>query len=173
MSFFGRTARMLAATALVTATATIALSSPASAAPTASLTDNGDGSITFTYSGVTANDYVNLLAMPAGADCAQAGPANAEFFLVTDPNAAAEVQAAASPAIIIVGTAAFKIAGGGGSINVVAGQYRFCLQGYATPGPVISQLQQLDASIGVVAPTTTTTSTTTAAADPVSPAFTG
>jgi hypothetical protein len=91
---------------------------------------------------------------------------------VTDPTAGTPPLAAPSPAIITVGTAAFKIAGGGGPTNVVAGLYTFCLQEYATAGPLVGQLQEPNALIGVVAPTTTT-STTTASADPVSPAFTG
>lgn len=169
MSHFVRVARMLAATALFTAAATVALSSPASATSTGVLADNGNGSVIFTYSG----DDLVVFAIPTGSSCVGSQLPDGLFFLVTSPAASDAERFPISPATITVGTTAFSLSGGAPApFTVAAGQYTFCLQSVdaAQVPAVVTQLQQLTATLSLISPTTTTT---TAAADPATPTFTG
>ncbi len=162
--------RIAAAGLLAVSALTIFGASPASAAATGSLVDNGDGTATLTYSGVTTGDNVVLLGLPSGTTCtAQTGPFNATFFLATDPLAPGGAMPA-NPMTIQAGTSAYLTGTPSGPLTIAAGTYNLCVQNLISQqGPTV--LQQLQVTLGSVAPTTTTT--TAPAADPVAPAFTG
>jgi hypothetical protein len=170
MSRFSRSVRIAVAGLLAVSALTIFGASPASAAATGSLVDNGDGSATITYSGVTVGDDVVVLGLPSGTTCtAQTGPFNATFFLTTDPQAPGGAMPA-SPMTIQAGTSAFSTGNPPGAMTIAAGTYNLCVQNLISQQSA-TVVQQLQVTLGSVAPTTTTT--TAPAADPVAPAFTG
>ena len=128
--------------------------------PSGSLTDNGNGTMTVTYSG----SIIGFL-FPSGSTCADpsVGSANADFIF--SPQAPAGGQLAASPAVIAVGTPLMGM-GGPTPIPVTAGAYQACLyESLGSPGGAL--LSSLAVTIGQVTPTTVPTP------DPIAPAFTG
>ena len=127
--------------------------------PSGSLTDNGNGTMTVTYSG----SIIGFL-LPSGSVCAASltvGPSNYNYILA--PDAPPGGQLAASPAVIAVGTP--LMAAGPTPVPVTAGNYQACLyEGVGPGGPLLSSLA---VAIGTVTPTTAPSG------DPVAPAFTG
>ena len=123
---------------------------------TGSMVDNGDGTMTVTYSGT--NMFVMFLTGGSSCPTLQNGPTPGAIgsFGPNGPHAIG-----ASPAIIQVGTSSMQ-----GSA-LAAGNYEACL--YLDPGIGHSAAQSLAVTIGQVAPTTTTT----AGGGSVTPAFTG
>ena len=173
MSRLSRSVRIVVAGLFAVAAVTVFASSPASAAVTASLVDNGDGTATLTYSGTAQGDAVVVLGLPAATNCTtQIGPFDADFFLASDPQAPGGAMPA-SPFTFSAGTSAYKIAAGPGSgpVTIAAGTYNICIQNLVGQAQV-TVLQQLQVTLGSVTPTSSTT-TTAAAADPVAPSFTG
>jgi hypothetical protein len=123
-------------------------------APTGSLTDNGNGTMTVTYSG----SIVGFL-LPSGSVCAASlavRPSNFNYILATD--APPGGQLAASPAVIAVGTPLMGM-GDPTPVPVTAGAYQACL--YESVGPGGPLLSSLAVTIGQVTP------------DPIAPSFTG
>lgn len=172
MSRLSRWARIAVAGLLAVSALTVFGASPASAAATGSLVDNGDGTATLTYSGSTATDYIVLLGLPSGTTCtAGSTPPGAMFFLTSSPQATGGGMTA-SPMTIQTGTSAYSLSvSPPGPVTVAAGTYNLCVHNYISQqGATV--LQQLEVTIGSVTPTTTST-TTAPAADPVTPAFTG
>ena len=128
--------------------------------PTGSLTDNGNGTMTVTYSG----SIVGFL-LPSGSVCAAfltVRPNNFNYILA--PDAPPGGQLAASPAVIAVGTPLMGM-GDPTPVPVTAGAYEACL--YESVGPGGQLLSSLAVTIGTVTPTTAPSG------DPVAPAFTG
>ena len=70
MSRFTRSTRMVVASALFVSTAVVFAASPANAAGTGSMVDNGDGSMTVTWT-ASAPDSVLINFYPSGATCPQ------------------------------------------------------------------------------------------------------
>lgn len=167
MSRFPRLARYLAAGTLAVSTLTVFAASPASAAVTASIAEDGAGGVVVTYSGVTSTDSVVVVAVEATAACSASTPVSALFFLTTDPQAPGGQTISASPFTIAVGGPAFRIAGGYGPMTIAAGTYNFCLQSLSSGTP--AQLGSLVTTLGT-APTTTTT---TVVEEPAVPTYTG
>jgi len=187
MSRFGRSARMLVASALILSTATLFAASPASAL-SGSMQDNGDGTMTVTYdlSGGTPGQGVYVGFFSAGAQCT---PGSGEvFFVQALVGGGGMAPMPASPAVLAEGSTAFVQGSGVGTIP--AGTYTACL---VTNQGVQREFQM---TFGTVAPPTTTTTTTlptttttttapggvesttttvagVAVGDPVTPAFTG
>ena len=173
MSRLSRSVRIVVAGLFAVAAVTVFAASPASAAVTASLVDNGDGTATLTYSGTAPGDSIVVLGLPAATNCTtQIGPFDADFFLSSDAQDPGGAMPA-SPFTIQVGTPAYKLVPGSGSgpVTIAAGTYNICLHNLVGQAQV-TVLQQLQVTLGSVAPTTTTT-TTAPAADPVAPSFTG
>ena len=173
MSRFTRSTRMVVASALFVSTALVFAASPANAASTGSLSDNGNGGLVVTYSSPTAQDSIDLEIRTSGSNCNVQQPPLA--VLSNDSSAPQLAQIGASPATIVVGTTAYGLQPAGSLFTVAAASYTFCLFDTAQP---LSPLAQLTMTIGQASPTTTTTTTaspttTTAAANPVAPAFTG
>ncbi len=173
MSRFSRQARMAVAGVLLLSTAVVFAVSPASAAATGSLANDGNGGMVVTYSGAIAGDGVALEIHQVGSNC---DPGNALAVLSAGGNVPPAAQMAASPATIVVGTTAYELSPAlGATFTVAAIAYEFCLFGTTGQGTLIDQLTM---TIGQVSPTTTSTTTapsttTTAAGTPVAPAFTG
>jgi len=178
MSRFGRSARMLVASALILSTATLFAASPASAL-SGSMQDNGDGTMTVTYdlTGGTPGQGVYVGFFSAGAQCT---PGSGEvFFVQALVGGGGMAPMPASPAVLAEGSTAFVQGSGAGTIP--AGTYTACL---VTNQGVQREFQM---TFGTVAPPTTTTTTTAlggvesttttvagaAVGDPVTPAFTG
>lgn len=174
MSRFTRSIRMVVASALFVSTAVVFAASPANAASTGSLSDNGNGGLVVTYSSPTAQDSVTLEIRTSGSNCSVQQPPLA--VLSNDSGAPQLSRIGASPATIAVGTTAFEISpNNGATFTVAAASYTFCLFDAQQP---VNPLAQLTMTIGQASPTTTTTTaapstTTTSAANPVAPAFTG
>ena len=191
MSRFGRSARMLVASALILSTATLFAASPASAAPTAFMQDNGDGTMTVTYdlTGGTPGQGVFVGFFSAGLPCT---PGSGElFFTQAVVGGGVFGQLPASPAVLAEGSTVFF--GNGGPGPIPAGTYTACLvnqgiqqQFQMTFGAVAPPTTRTTTTTTTTLPTTTTTttapggveSTTTTVAgvavgDPVTPAFTG
>ena len=171
MSRFSRSVRIALAALLAVSALTVFGASPASAAATGSLVDNGDGTATLTYSGQTLNENISVLGLPSGTTCTtQSRPPSATFFLTSDTQAPGGAMPS-NPFTIQVGTTAYTVFGGSpGPVTIAAGSYNFCVQSYDVGTQVVTVIQQLEVTLGSVAPTTTTTAP---AADPVTPAFTG
>ncbi len=167
MSRLSRWARIAVAGLLAVSALIVFSASPASAAATGSLVDNGDGTATLTYSGSTSTDFIVLLGLPSGTTCTAAStPPGATFFLTSSPSTP-------SPITIQTGTSANSLSvNPPGPVTVAAGTYNLCVHNYISQLCAATVLQQLEVTIGSVAPTTTTT-TTAPAADPVAPSFTG
>jgi hypothetical protein len=180
MSRFSRSVRIAVAGLLAVSALTIFGASPASAAATASMVDNGNGSITVTYSGVVAgaNGFDVVLAfMSQGATCpVNAYPNPYLFNLYANPMGGGSPVMAASPATIGVGTSV-KGPNDPGAVPLTTGNYQACLYTQDIGGKTNTNAGSLAVTIGQVTPTTTTTTasptTTTAAGTPVAPAFTG
>ncbi len=171
MSRLSQSVRISVAGLLAVSALTVFGASPASAAGTGSLVDDGNGGLVVTYSSPTNQDYVVLEIHTIASNCNS--PQNALAILTNDPSAPQLAQIAASPVTIVAGTTAFGIQTQG-AYTMGATSYLFCLMPFGMmmqPTP----LAQLTMTIGQGSPTTTTApSTTTApAADPVAPAFTG
>ncbi len=171
MSRFSRPVRIAAAGLLAVSALTIFGASPASAAVTGSLVDNGNGTATLTYAGVAAGDNVVVLGLPSGTSCTTAtSPSGATFFLSSDAQAPGGAMPA-SPLTIEAGMAAFSTNPSPGPVTIAAGTYNLCIHNVVNGNPmVITVLDELEVTLGAVAPTTTTTAP---AADPVAPSFTG
>jgi hypothetical protein len=166
---------MVVASALFIAAAVVFTASPANAAPTGSLADDGNGGLVVTYSSPTGpGDYVVLEIRTSGQSCNIGLPPIA--ILSNDPQGSQLAQIAASPATIVDGMTAYEVApNNGATFTFGPVSYTFCLLDISQ-GPNL--LAQLTMTIGQGAPTTTTTTTvpsttTTASATPVAPAFTG
>jgi hypothetical protein len=182
MSRFSRSVRIAVAGLLAVSALTIFGASPASAAATASMVDNGNGSITVTYSGVVpgSNGFDVVLAfMSQGATCpVNAYPNPNLFSLYANSMGGGAPVMAASPATIGVGTSVMG-PNGPGAVPLTSGNYQACLYTQVNSGANITYTNagSLAVTIGQVTPTTTATTssptTTTAAGTPVAPAFTG
>ncbi len=173
MSQRSRLASFAAAAAMATSAVTFFAVSPASATASASLVADGTGGIIVTYSGTTATDNFDVVAVVPGSSCPVQNSADEIAVLTTDPAAPASAQLSASPMSIVAGTTMYLTSGGQpGPGPIPAGQYTFCLTqsiNYGLPVYVSS----LTMYLGQPPVTTTTTTTTAPAADPVAPAFTG
>ncbi len=176
MSRFSRSVRLAVAGLLAVSALTIFGASPASAVATASMVDNGNGSITVTYSGTVAGPTgfdVVLLFLSEGATCPVNAYPNSYLFNLY-VNEGGPVMAA-SPATIGVGTSVMG-PNGPQAIPLTTGNYQACLYTQDIGPNDYTNAGSLAVTIGQVTPTTTTTTTTTTtapAADPVAPAFTG
>ena len=149
---------------------TFTINFPAQAPPTPrndSLTDNGDGSMTVTYSSITFPQVVGLNLFASGTTCDPNGnPANRLFGIGTASSQALPVLAA-SPAVLSAGSPMRSgWANTTAASTLVAGSYQACL--YYFDGVTSNVLvQSLAVTIGTVTPTTAPSG------DPVVPAFTG
>ena len=149
-------------------TFTINFPAPAPPAPRDdSLTDNGDGSLTVTYSPVMSPETVSLNLFAPGTTCDPTGaPAN-RLFGISNFSSLGFPVLAASPAVLSVGS---PMRSGWGpttaASTLVAGSYQACLYYFdAVASNVL--VQSLAVTIGTVTPTTAP------AGDPVAPAFAG
>ena len=134
--------------------------------PTGSLTDNGDGTMTVTYTGAIVG-----FMLPSGSVCAEVMPAMppADTEFIFTPQGPAGASLAASPAIISVGTVVLTMTSPDPT-PLTAGAYQTCMyQALSGPGGML--LSSLAISIGQVTPTTVPTTVPTT--DPVTPTFTG
>ena len=177
--------RIAAAVALLVATvaiATVATNSTAGAANTNvtartdSLTDNGDGSLTVTYSPVVAPQTVALNLFAPGTTCDPAASPVNRLFGISNFSSTGLPVLAASPAVLSAGSPMRSgWANTTAASTLVAGSYHACL--YYFDGASNALVQSLPVTIGTVTPTTVTpttvTPTTTPSGDPVAPAFAG
>ncbi|CAB4554597.1 unannotated protein [freshwater metagenome] len=171
MSRFTRTTRMVVAGLLAVSALTVFGASPASAAPTGSLADDGNGGLVVTYDSPSASDYIVFSVMPSGSTC---DASQALGILTNYPSAPQFARLAASPATIAVGSMVLD-AQQQGMWSLEAASYTFCLNDFPQ---LMTTLDQLTMTLGQASPTTTTTTTaspttTAAAGTPVAPAFTG
>lgn len=118
--------------------------------PTASVVDNGDGSMTITYTGAIFG-----LMLPAGSVCADPLLQPSGFDYLLRPSGRAPL--AASPAVVQEGTLllGFDAANQLGSTPVVAGDYQVCVYdqlGRPNGDPLIAS-----AAVTMGTPTTSTT----------------
>lgn len=173
MSQRSRLVGFASAAALAISAITFFAVSPASAAATGSLANNGSGGLVVTYSPSpgTNNNDINLEIYPSTSSC---GNFNDTLAVISSaPGAPAQAQIAASPATIAVGTIGYALNPAGGTFTVANSSYLFCL--YGSQGNLLGSLTM---TIGQATPSTTTTlaptpTTTAPAEDPVAPAFTG
>ena len=184
MSRFTRSTRMVVASALFVSTAVVFAASPANAAGTGSMVDNGDGSMTVTWTASAPTDSVLINFYPSGTTCPQiADGINVSFSIEGGTGVSAVPKLGASPTLLSAGS---SVRGGlpPASMQIPAGPRMACL--YGRDGQNLAPLlQSLPITFAAVAPTTTTTSTSTstststttaaggASGDPVAPAFTG
>ena len=189
MSRFGRSARILVASALILSTATLFAASPANAANnggTGSMVDNNDGTMTLTWSAVptdpTQTSGVWLWFLAADSTC---GVDPSLFWFMKNQNNILN-NLVASPLLISEGTLAIDgTSPSNAAAPITAGTYTACLYVDALFGldPVTQTFQM---TFGDAAPTTTTTVAgsgsdsngtdaggSTGSGDSVSPAFTG
>lgn len=156
---------------------------PAAGDISASVVDNGDGTMTLTYSNVDleAGEFVVVFLFAAGSTC----PADADTaandptqpFVLTNSN---DLPLPPSPVVIGPGTPAYKLEFPSFvSATITPADYEVCLYFPSDESGIASLQQSLAVSLQEPAPTTTTTvaptTTTTAppAPKPVTPAFTG
>ena len=169
MSRIPRSVRILVAGLLAVSTLTVFGVSPAGAAATGSVVNNGAGGVTVTYT-VGQGETVGLHVYTALTACDTSSfPPPPQYYLLSGLGSAPLLGA--SPATVDQTTSVHT---GQSSSTIPAGTYQFCL--YDITGGNFVLLSGVQTTIGTVTPTTssTTTSTTTApAADPVAPAFTG
>jgi hypothetical protein len=168
---------MVVASALFVSTAVVFAASPANAAGTGSMVDNGDGSMTVTWT-ASAPDSVLINFYPSGATCPQfADGINVSFNIEGGTGVSAVPKLGASPALLSAGS---SVRGGlpPASMQIPVGPRMACL--YGRDGQNLAPLlQSLSITFAAVAPATTTTTTTTTtiagggSGDPVAPAFTG
>ena len=189
MSRFGRSARILVASALILSTATLFAASPANAANNGgagSMVDNNDGTMTLTWSAVptdpTQTSGVWLWFLAADSTC---GVDPSLFWFMKNQNNISN-NLVASPLLISEGTLAMDgTSPSNAAAPITAGTYTACLYVDALFGldPVTQTFQM---TFGDAAPTTTTTVAgsgsdsngtdaggSTGSGDSVSPAFTG
>jgi len=170
-------ARMALAGALFLSTAVLFAAGPASAAATGAMVDNGDGSMTVTWSAagfesIAINFYASGTSCPAINNIAAAGT----LFYINGGTGMMAPSLSASPSLLSAGSAV-KIPMSMTPSQIPTGSYVACL--YTGDGQNPSTIaQSLPITFAVVAPTTTITTTapsttTTAASTPVTPAFTG
>lgn len=168
-------ARMALAGALFLSTAVLFAAGPASAAATGAMVDNGDGSMTVTWSAagfesIAINFYASGTSCPATNNIAAAGT----LFYINGGSGMMAPSLSASPSLLSAGSAV-KIPMSMTPSQISAGSYTACLYLNDSQGNSVLD-QSLQITFAVVAPTTTTTApstTTTAASTPVTPAFTG
>ena len=194
MSRFPRLARVAAVGAFAVSAMTMFAASPAGAVATASMVDNGNGSITVTYSGNVAGPSgydVFLTFMTQGSTCPAMPFTQYTYVLSANPVGGSSPNMAASPATVTSGTLVMGSSGPQG-IALPAGLYQACLYTNIIQTSTFSSAGSLAVTIGnpvvttsstststTMAPTTTTTAasgattSTTAAGDPVAPAYTG
>ena len=129
-----------------------------------SLTDNGDGSMTVTYSPVTQPSSVWVSLFPSGTTCNPGGVPTGRLYLL-GPGIASN-PFTSSPAVVAAGTGAMTGQQPLSATTIAAGSYQACM--YYNPGQQTTLVQSLAVTLGVVTPTTTAP-----ADDPVVPAFTG
>ncbi len=170
MSQRSRLAGIAAVAALAVSAVTFFAVSPASAAATGSLANNGNGGLVVTYSPSpgTSQNAINLEIYPSTSSC---GNFNDTLAVVSsDPQAPAQAQIAASPATLVAGSTAYAVNQGPQPFTLANGAYLFCL--YGSTGNLLDSLTM---TIGQATPTTTAApaTTTAPAADPVTPAYTG
>ena len=174
MSQRSRLAGFAAAAALAISAVTFFAVSPAIAAATGTLTQDGSGGLVVTYSGVSQNDNIDFVAQVAGTSCNTQNPADEIAVLTTDPQAPVSWGLPASPFSVVVGTNMI-ILNNGPMVSgpLPAGPYTFCLRNVVNNQPIT--VAQLDMTLGQAPPPTTAapTTTTAPASDPVAPAFTG
>jgi len=132
-----------------------------------SMTDNGDGSLTVTYSPVVSPEAVFLNLFAPGTTCDPIGnPTNRLFGISNFSNQGLPVLSA-SPAVLSAGS---PMRSGWANTTVAstltAGSYQACLY-YYNGNQQNTLVQSLAVTIGTVTPTTAP------AGDPVAPAFTG
>ena len=176
MSRFTRSTRMVVASALFVSTAVVFAASPANAAGTGSMVDNGDGSMTVTWTASAPGDSVLINFYPSGATCPQmADGVNVSFTIEGGTGVSAVPKLGASPTLLSAGSSVRPwppIA----PMQIPAGPRVACLYGRDAQN-LAPLLQSLSITFAAVAPTTTTTTTTTiaggASGDSVTPAFTG
>jgi len=181
MSRFTRSTRMVVASALFVSTAVVFAASPANAAGTGSMVDNGDGSMTVTWTASAPTDSVLINFYPSGTTCPQFADGINVSFNIEGGTGVPVPKLGASPTLLSAGS---SVRGGlpPASMQIPVGPRMACLYGRdgQNPAPL---LQSLPITFAAVAPTTTTTTTTLptttttiaggAAGDPVTPAFTG
>ena len=190
MSRFTRSTRMVVASALFVSTAVVFAASPANAAGTGSMVDNGDGSMTVTWA-ASGSDSVLINFYPSGATCPQIADGINVSFTIEGGTGVSVPKLGASPTLLSAGSSV-KAWPPIAPMQIPAGPRMACL--YGRDGQNLAPLlQSLPITFAAVAPTTTTTTlptttTTTAAGgvstttttiaggasgDPVAPAFTG
>ena len=175
MSRFTRSTRMVVASALLVSTAVVFAASPANAAGTGSMVDNGDGSMTVTWTASAPGDSVLINFYPSGTTCPQQADGINVSFNIAGGTGSPIPALGASPALLSAGS---SVRGGlpPASMQIPAGPRVACLYGRDAQN-LAPLLQSLSITFAAVAPTTTTTTTTTiaggASGDSVAPAFTG
>jgi len=176
---------MVVASAFFVSAVVLFAATPANAAATGSMVNNGDGTMTLTWATPSQGDNVSLNFFASGTACPQmASPFGSPMYVTgttqamppMPPGSSQPAVLTASPTVLSVGTTVNEwgaMTPGRGAIT--AGSYVACLYLGLLGGPV----QSLEITFGVAAATTTTTTTTapstttTAASTPVTPAFTG
>ena len=141
----GRAVAVLSITVLAAA----GIASPVGAQVSASIVDNGDGTATITYSGVTNPPALLVKLLPSGETC----PASPPFAALTLSTAGGGLGA--SPATITAGMTVDDPMSG--PTPLPAGSYQACLYQSAMTNVL---LEGLAINIGAPEPTTTTTTTT-------------
>ena len=149
---------------------TFTISYPAPTPRSDSMTDNGNGSMTVTYSSVTPQQSVFVSFFPPGTTCdptaSQSSWASRLYVVSSSSNSA---PIGLSPTVITAGTNGLSGTPPNTTVSAIAaGSYQTCL--YFFNGQTSTLSQSLAVTLGSVAPTTTTTA---AAADPVPPVFAG
>ena len=129
-----------------------------------SLTDNGDGSMTVTYSPVTQPNSVWVSLFPSGTTCNPGGVPTGRLY-VLGPSIPSN-PFTSSPAVVAAGTGAMTGQQPYSATTIAAGSYQACM--YYNSGQQTTLVQSLAVTLGTVTPTTTVP-----AGDPVTPAFTG
>lgn len=150
---------------------TFNISYPIPAPRNDSLTDNGDGSMTVTYSPVVAPETVSLNLFAPGTTCDPSGNPVNRLFGISKFSSLGLPVLAPSPAVLSAGSPMRSgWANTTAASTLVAGSYQACL--YYFDGITSSVLvQSLAVTIGSVTPTTAPSGDP--AGDPVAPAFAG
>ena len=128
------------------------------------LVDNGDGSMTVTYSPATQPASVWVSLFPSGTTCSPGGVPTGRLYLLGP--AIPSNPFTSSPAVVSAGTGAMTGTQPYGATTIAAGSYQACM--YYNSGQQTVLEQSLAVTLGVVTPTTTAP-----AGDPVAPAFAG
>lgn len=169
----------VAIAAVLAVSAVAAFGGPAGAgvAPSGSLTANGSGGVVVEWDG-TPESYI-VLILEEGTACPVGTPSDP--FTDPVPGLVGAVPGGffgPTPITLEVGTEILALAGGTGEL--AAGTYQFCLGAYVMvddDSTGFIPVEELEAELGEPAPPTTaaptTTTTTEAAAVPAAPRFTG